>query len=193
MDWGGVIKDLALNGATTFATALGGPLAGDVVQRLGKALLGKDDATPAEVQQAITNLTGDQIVALKKADLEYQQHLADNGIQLQLAEINADVSTIAAVNATMQSETQSDHWPTYSWRPFIGFTYGVAFLFVAGLVCLLGYKAVVENDIAALDMIPKLVTAFATLFAMPSAILGVSAWFRGKMQADPSIPTDNRG
>jgi hypothetical protein len=33
----------------------------------------------------------------------------------------------------------------------------------------------------------------AGIIAVVSPILGIASWYRGKMQADPSIPTNNRG
>lgn len=87
-----------------------------------------------------------------------------------------------AVNATMQAESKAEHWPQYSWRPYWGFISGTAFLFVVILCCMLGWEAVIEKQAEALRMIPDLVTAFSMLFAIPGAILGVTAWHRGAMQ-----------
>lgn len=84
-----------------------------------------------------------------------------------------------AVNVTMQAESKSEQWPQYSWRPFWGFVSGLAFLIVVSFCCFLGYKAVIGGDTDALEMIPKLVTAFAALFTIAGAILGVTAWHRG--------------
>ncbi len=53
-------------------------------------------------------------------------------------------------------------------------------MFVAALVCLLAYKAVIGGRPEAMVMIPQLVAMFATLFAIPGGILGVTAWHRGK-------------
>lgn len=84
-----------------------------------------------------------------------------------------------AVNQTMRAEARSDKWPQYSWRPFWGFISGIAFGFVVALCCVLAYMAVVGGKPDALVMIPQLVAAFSALFAIPGAILGVSAWHRG--------------
>lgn len=35
----------------------------------------------------------------------------------------ADQSALAAVNATMQAETKSEHWAQWMWRPTVGFTF----------------------------------------------------------------------
>lgn len=107
--------------------------------------------------------------------------------RLGLEEIAVKLETIEqqlplAVNQTMQTEAKSEHWPQYSWRPFWGFVSGIAFGFVVALCCYLGYKAVVGGEPSALAMVPQLVTAFSTLFAIPGAILGVTAWHRGKQK-----------
>jgi hypothetical protein len=106
--------------------------------------------------------------------------LEEIAVQLELAEL----ALPAAVNQTMQVEAGSEHWPQYSWRPFWGFISGFAFLFVVVLCCVLGYNAVIDKNPDALRMIPDLVTAFATLFAIPGAILGVTAWHRGALKRD---------
>jgi hypothetical protein len=77
----------------------------------------------------------------------------------------------------MQSEAAAEHWPTYTWRPFIGFIFGlyIASMFILPLFGL------------------QPITMSADLVMAVGAILGVASWFRGKMQADPNIPTINRG
>jgi len=53
---------------------------------------------------------------------------------------------------------------------------------VAVFVCVLGYKAVTGSNPQAIGMIPLLVGAFTTLFGVPGAILGISAWGRNKLK-----------
>lgn len=178
MDWGDMLGTLAVSGAKTLATAFGGPLAGNAVEFVGNKLLGKKDATPEEVKQALEGLTGDQIVRLKELDMEYKKHLDDNGIQLQIEEIKADATMRVAVNATMQAEAASEHWPTYSWRPFIGFEFGILTLGVYFILPLCKIP------------VPIIPTEVWLSFG---AILGVASWHRGRMQANPDIPTTNKG
>jgi Holin of 3TMs, for gene-transfer release len=109
-------------------------------------------------------------------DSETQLKLEQIAVQLEQVEQQLPL----AVNQTMQAEAKSEHWPQYSWRPFWGFISGLAFAFVVGLCCYLGYQAVGGGQPEALAMIPQLVSSFAALFAIPGAILGVSAWHRGK-------------
>ena len=105
-------------------------------------------------------------------------------IAVQLEEIAAkleegQISLAVAVNTTMQAEAKSEHWPQYSWRPFWGFISAIAFLFVVVLCCYLAYKGVLMGKPEALTMIPQLVFAFAGLFGIAGAILGVASWHRG--------------
>ena len=82
------------------------------------------------------------------------------------------------MNASIQAEAKSDHWPTYTWRPFIGFCFGFAWIGVYLVLPLL--------------KIPSPVIPSEAWLAV-GGVLGVASFFRGKMQADPTIPTDNRG
>lgn len=84
---------------------------------------------------------------------------------------------IESVNATIRAEAAAEHWPTYAWRPFIGFIFG---LYVASLFILPIF------GIAPVPLSPDITLTIG-------AILGVASFFRGKAQADPNIPTINRG
>jgi TRAP-type C4-dicarboxylate transport system permease small subunit len=66
------------------------------------------------------------------------------------------------------------------WRPIWGIVSAAAFFVVCCLCCWLGFIAVSSGNINALNMIPQLITAFAALFSIPGAILGVASWHRGK-------------
>lgn len=135
---------------------------------LGKMLgsiLGNPDATEEAV---LAELSTNQ-EALRKAkefELTHQETL----LRLQ-------VEALVEVNKTMQTEASSDHWPTYSWRPFIGFMFGL-YIFSFVLLPLFGVMPIVLS---------------ADLTLAVGGILGIASWFRGKMQSDPNVPTDNRG
>ena len=87
------------------------------------------------------------------------------------------IQNASDINKTMIAETQAEHWPSYSWRPAIGFSFA-AYMTAQWLLPLF--------HIAPPQVDPTLMTSVG-------AILGVASWFRGKMQADPSIPTSNKG
>lgn len=78
MDWGSLIGAVA----PTVATALGGPLAGLGIEAIGKAF-GIEQPTIKKVQDALTQgqLTGDQIAALKQAELQLQVRMRELEIQ----------------------------------------------------------------------------------------------------------------
>lgn len=161
--------------APLLGTVIGGP-AGAAVGALVSATLGTDN-DPSAVQQA---LVSNPDVALKLAQLE-----ADQRIQLQTLAVTAEQNRLSAetaqlgsVNTTMQVEAAAEHWPTYTWRPFIGFVFGIMALGVYFVLPLLGIN------------IPTIPSEAWMSFG---AILGVASWHRGKMQADPTIPTVNRG
>lgn len=163
---------------------IGGDKAGTVAQKV------VDVATQVTGQP-----TGDKALAAIQADpnlmLQFRQAmLAQETTFEQLAVQNA-----ADINKTMQTEAAAEHWPTYSWRPTIGFA--TAFMIGAcGIVIMVAYAGVIlmKRDASALSYIPAMIGSVAALLAggaMP--VLGIASWYRGKMQNDPSIPTVNRG
>lgn len=102
--------------------------------------------------------------------------------RLTIDELEANKSIIEAVNETMRAETKAEDPWTRRWRPFWGYISGLAFFVVCVFVCILMYEAVLGDKPESLSTIPQVITAFSMLFAIPGAILGVTAWHRGKMQ-----------
>jgi len=161
MDW---LKAIA----PTAATMLGGPLAGFAVKLLADKL-----GAPAETVEAVTDtlrgLTGtpEGRIKLAEIDAELRKHAIDAGIDLE----RLAVQNAADINKTMQAETTAEHWPSYSWRPFCGFVFGVTFFGVYFVLPLLKLP------------VPTVPTeAWMSI----GAVLGVASWFRGKAQADPN-------
>lgn len=159
---------------------------------IAKVVAGKDNA-----DEALQVLRSDPTKAL-----EYQMRLIDSHVEMQridaeLAkkEIEAATTNASDVNKTMQIEATAEHWPTYAWRPFIGFAFGINL--VASSVLILGvFTAQVLGSPGADKAVAALPTVLGSLAAIGGTampILGIASWFRGKMQADPSIPTINRG
>lgn len=89
--------------APTVATALGGPLAGLAVEAVGKAL-GIDAPTIQTVEAALSQgkLSGDQVLALKQAELAMQSHEADLGFKFSDLEV-ADRKDARAMQAATHS------------------------------------------------------------------------------------------
>jgi hypothetical protein len=174
---------------------LAGPKAEQVANQaveIAKVVTGKD--------------TGDEALQVLRSDpakaLEYQVRVIDAQVEmhridaeLMKKEIDAATQNAGDVNKTMQAEAAAEHWPTYSWRPFIGFAFGINV--VASSVLVIGtYAAQVAGlpgAAVALANLPGTLAALAGISATAAPILGIASWFRGRMQTDPNIPTINKG
>lgn len=100
MDWLATLKSIA----PTVATAFLGPLGGIAVSAVGD-LLGVSDATQTKIADAIKSgqMTPEQISALKKLELEYQNNEKERGFRYaELAFKDRD----SARNANVQGGTQ---------------------------------------------------------------------------------------
>lgn len=173
MEWKDVANAVG-KAAPILGTLIGGP-AGAVIGGLVAAGLGTAN-TPDAVSVA---LAADPDAAVKLRQIEADQAVQLRQLAMQDAAnaLTAETARIQAVNATMQVEAKADHWPTYTWRPFIGFAFG---LYVVSMFVLPLFKV-------------QPVELSADLTLTIGAILGVASFFRGKAQADPRLPTDPRG
>lgn len=79
-DWRSFVSNLA----PVLGGALGGPLAGAAVKVLAEAVLGKENASEADLAAALTSgqLSGEQIVAIKTAEQQFE---------LQMRSLDIDV------------------------------------------------------------------------------------------------------
>jgi hypothetical protein len=162
MDWsdlGGKIAAMA----PVLGTLLGGPAGSAVGVMLASAF--GSDATPSAVSQAIA-LHPEAATALRKIESDERLGLQQLLTQHAANELAADTARLAAVNATMQTEAQSERWPSYSWRPFIGFNFG-SYVLSLWLLPLFGKTPV---------------TMSSDLVLAVGAILGVASWWRGRKQ-----------
>lgn len=169
------------------------------VPTIAKWVTGSDKA--AEVAGKVVDIakvvtgksTPDEALAAIQADpnlaLQFKTAVLAQQVELErLAVANA-----SDVNRTMQAEAESEHWPTYSWRPAIGFSVALA-VFLSVLTVFLAYgAAILMGKPEGLQHLPGILAAIAGIIAVVSPILGIASYFRGKAQADPNIPTINRG
>lgn len=125
------------------------------------------------VKKGIEKVTGLKLDGKKSLTIEEVQLINDSKIEiLKLdfealkVEIESGSKDIATVNKTMQEEGKSEHWMTYTWRPFIGLSFG----FYINSLWLLPIW----------NKIPIVLTVDTVLTI--GAILGVASWHRGKMQ-----------
>jgi len=127
-----------------------GPLAHDLM----RAVTGDGPDTP--IEQVAAKIAADPalLVELQKKAMDHELDMA-----------NIELQQLAAVNATMQAEAKSEHWPQYSWRPYNGFLFGTAVVLIYFLLPVCD-KPVPE--------VPE------WIWMGWAAILGVATWDRGK-------------
>lgn len=177
MDWKDLAKHVA-DASPLLGGLLGGPAGATVGAWIAKAF-GSSSGKPEDVLKALTD-DAQWAFKLKELEVTHQKDILTLQTQLDVEELKTQVSQIQAVNETMRVEAQSEHWVQYSWRPFWGFSSGLAFFIICVFFCVLAYDAIYGRNTEAMKMIPELVSAFTGLFSIAGAVLGISAWFRGK-------------
>lgn len=151
----------------------------DVIKWVSGSDKAADVAAKAiEIAKEVTgSKDGHEALDTLAAHPELAVQLKEKVLAAHLEETKVALEAIKEVNATMRAETTSEHWPSYSWRPFIGFSFGA---YIISLWVLPLFK------LAPTALTPDLTLAIG-------GILGVASWFRGKMQADPAVQSDMRG
>ena len=142
---------------------------------------GVDSNDPQAISAAI-DADPQAAVKLTELQMQHKERLAEIALDHARIEAERELGTIREVNATMRTEAVSEHWMQWAWRPTWGFVSAAAFLVVCVFVCFLGYEAVTGKDQSAIGMIPLLIGALTTLFGIPGAILGITAWGRNKLK-----------
>lgn len=151
-------------------TALGGPLGTVAATAVGN-VLGLSDSSVDSVKAVLSGMSPEKLAELKIAEMNTEVEMKRLGIDSvqKLAELDARV--IESVNKTMQVEATAEHWPSYSWRPFIGFMFGF-YIMSMWVLPMFGKTPVTLNS----DIVLAI-----------GGILGVASWFRGKAQANPDV------
>lgn len=159
--------DIVKSALPFISTALGGPFAGLATSFLADKI-GIPNATVKTITDVLSGMSPEKLAEYRQADNDFQLKLASMGYDSieKLEELN--VRSIEAVNKTMQTEATSEHWASWFWRPFIGFTFG---LYVSSLWVLPLFH------VAPIMLPPEVTMAIG-------AILGVASWFKGKAMAD---------
>jgi hypothetical protein len=101
VNWKGLLGSIA----PTFATALGGPVAGMAVKALSKTLLGHEEGSEADIELAMAEASPDTLLKIKEAD---------NAFKLEMQRANIDLEKIAAddrANARTREIATKDNAP----------------------------------------------------------------------------------
>jgi len=84
MSWKGIVGQLA----PTLGAAFGGPYGAIAGKFLKEKLLGNENASDDELEQAVTNASPEQLLQIKKADYEFKTRMAELGIRKFEAEVD---------------------------------------------------------------------------------------------------------
>lgn len=130
------------------------PGSGPLLYDLMRSVTGDPAETSIEQVAAKINADPALFIELQKQAM---------GHEVQLKQIEAQ--NLATVNATMQAEGKSEHWPQWSWRPYNGFLYGTAVVLIYFVLPLIKIPVPTVPEFIWLGW---------------GAILGVATWDRGK-------------
>ena len=159
--------------APMLGTALGGPLGGAAGALLGSAL-GIKDASPESVKAAIQNgtLTGDQIVALRKAEEDFQIQCQSMGFK--------DKEALAALEFQDRDSARKREETVLDWTPRM-----LAYLTTAGFFGVLIWvlKFGIPSDPVSHDVILVLIGALGSAWAQN--VMGY--YFGGSSDANAHI------
>jgi hypothetical protein len=154
--------------------------AGGVAGKLISSVLGVKNE-PDAVMEAIKN-DPNAVLKLRQFEIESKVELRRMTLAAETRRIEEETKQKQTVNETMIAEAKSDHWWTSGWRPYWGYTSATAFFVIVCAICYFVGLAIKTKDLNLLMVLPQIVMAIVALFSIPGAILGVSAWHRGKMQ-----------
>ena len=102
----GRLKRAVAKTAPKIARELGGPLAGAAVEALSRAIFGRDAVPEDAIAEAVETATADQIIALKRADHEFQVALRQAAVEEQRIDA-ADRASARERQAKMDDWTPS--------------------------------------------------------------------------------------
>ncbi len=166
--------------APTLGSLLGGPVGASIGAVVSSALGVGNSAE--EVDKALS-ANPDLLFKLKELEANKELKLQELLLDQSKAELAASTQAISDINKTIQTEAASEHWPTYTWRPAIGFA--VAFNIVASsVITLVAYGASMSGHAEIMSSLPSILGALAAINTSALPILGIASWFRGKAQVE---------
>lgn len=138
--------------APALATALGGPLAGVAVRAIAERVLGKPEASEADVAAAVTGASPELFLKLKQADQDLARAMANAGVKFEEIEAQDRASACAM------------RMVTHDWVPGL-----LAVVFVSGFFArvwvILRYTIPAENRDAVNLLLGALVGAVTTILS----------------------------
>ena len=96
------------------------PGSGGIVTSMVAKVLGCDN-TPNALTTSIRGANPNQLMALRKMEMDYETELKELAFKNNKLEVDRELGVVGAVNASITAETQSKWWFSAAWRPFWGF------------------------------------------------------------------------
>lgn len=140
----------------------------DKVINLAKQITGIDD--PQEAVNAI------------HASPELQVKMQELTNNLIIAEMQEETKQLQAVNATMQAEAKSEHWPQWSWRPFNGYMFGLTLFFNYAFPPIVNMFIAAFGEATTKHLAAGSIPEF--VFVAWASVLGVTSWHRGMQKRE---------
>lgn len=156
--------DTILTGVKSIAPTVANyvlPGSGSLVEGLLRSVTNNNDSPIEELAEQVQNNP--------ELYIKFQQLVMDQ--EIKLADIKA--KRIESVNKTMRSESKSEHWPQWLWRPFNGFLFGTTIFCVYFVIPIANVMFDPEPSIP-IPSIPE------WIWIGWGAVLGVTTWDRGK-------------
>lgn len=172
-------KKILAVAAPLLTAALPGPLGGIANSLISKAIGLKDGATVEDISSAINSgqLTGDQMVALKEAELQFTE---------QMKKFDLDsVEKLAELSAADRADARKRESIVKDWTPRI-LAYGVT----AGFFGVLTYLVKVDVPVAAHDTLLVLLGSLSSAWvSIITYYFGSSAGSDKKTELLSAVPT----
>ena len=141
------------------------PLAGMAAEFIaGK--LGLGASTVDAVKDAVAGVTGQDKVKMLEIQTGLQDHLAQYGLQLQVAQAQAGAAQVVAVNSTLQADARGDSWLQKN-------HHAIESLATVGMVIAIYFGLPLAK--LPVPLVPT------EAFLMLGGILGVTAWQHGEV------------
>jgi hypothetical protein len=168
------------------------------------SILGKLFGSASSVAGAVTagpasGVTGlvsdviDHIAMTPEQKAQVQQALQQSQDQLAELQEQYDSQIVAAVNATMQSETKAA-WFAGDWRAVWGYLSAFSFFAFVGSILYSVVYAVTKDptNVGAVgSAVSQMITVMTPVWAVPLAVLGVTAWHTGKAEVEAATVAKN--
>lgn len=124
--------------APTLGTLLGGPMAGGVVRELAEKLLGKPEASEAEIEQAVIAASPELLARLREIEASYKTRMAE--LQIDVGKLAVEIER---VDASDRANARARQLSLRDWLPN-----ALAVLIIAGFFAtqaLLVYAPIPEH------------------------------------------------